>query len=48
MDLKPKLDAVTATAVGCFAKAGDCGAAWRAFGAINDARPGPERREPAR
>jgi len=48
-DPKPKLDSITAHAVGCFAKAGDCGAAWKAYKAINDAKePGVERREPAR
>lgn len=49
VDPKPKFDSITANAVGCFAKAGDCGAAWKAYKAINDAKaPGPERREPAR
>ncbi len=46
---KPGFDSITASAVGCFAKAGDCGAAWKAFKAINDAMaPGEERRRPGR
>lgn len=46
-DPKPKLDSVSAATVGCFAKAGDCAAAFKAFKQINDAKaPGPEERSP--
>ena len=43
------LSAFSMTGPACFAKAGDCGAAWKAFKAINDAMaPGEERRRPGR